>query len=240
MSDILRSVLLRGTPDPLAGLSMGTFAVIDDSARIVVYAPVQDHAWTLNAQGSWPAAGGDRGARHVWGAIAPANGGGVVLVNLSVVDISGLPDSVQWCLRLQNARHGMRALGSARGLSRVVLRDGVLTFTGVERVVRIGAPYTATEEAYREQSDAAFEFLSPALQTVARVISRRGPISRVQLADTLYDRPSNGDRAALDVTLSRLRQHPRVCLERGVDGLLSIRLVEPDDAAHSAASVMAS
>lgn len=235
--DILRSILLRGAPDPLADLSIGTYAVINESARIAVHAPVQDHAWTLNAQGSWPADDPGRAIRHVWGAIAPTTSGGVVLVNLSAVDISGLPEPIQWCLRLQNARHGVRALGSMKGLSRVVLREGVLTFTGIERLVRIGPPYTASEDAYRQQAVAAFEFLSPALQAVARVISRRGPISRAELADALYGHPSSSDRAALDMSLSRIRQHPLVHLERGGDGLLSISLAEQRD---DAAAVMAS
>jgi hypothetical protein len=221
--DILRWLLIDGTPDPLANLSVGTYAVIDDSARITVFAPLSDHAWTLSAQASWP--GRRRAVRNVWAAIAPADSGGVVVVNMSAVDISGVPGAVQWCLRLQNARHGLRALRSMRGLSRAVLRDGVLTFTGLERVVRIGPPYTATAEAYREQADAAFEFLSPALQTVARVIAQQGPVSRVALAAELYDNPSDRDRSALEMTLSRLRQHPRVRLERGDDGLLTIALV---------------
>jgi hypothetical protein len=221
--DILRSLLLNGPPTPLGDLSLGTYAIIDESARITVFAALADHAWTLSANGSWPAQ--PRAAHNVWAVIAPADSGGEVLVNLSTVDISGLPDSVQWCLRLQNARHGLRALPSSRGCSRAVLRDGALTFTGLDRLVRIGAPYTATEDAYLDQADTSFEFLSPALQTVARVIAHIGPVARPALAAALYKEPSDRDRAALEMKLTRLRQHPRVRVERGADGLLTIELV---------------
>ncbi|QNI09738.1 MULTISPECIES: hypothetical protein [Mycobacterium] len=164
------------------------------------------------------------------------------MINLSKVDISRLPDPVQWCLRLQNARHGLRAPASAgRGEHQAVMRDGVLTFTGLDRFVRVGAPYTASAAAYREQADAAFEFLSPALQAVARVIAVHGPISRADVAAQVYGGPSDSDRSALEMTLSRLRRHPRVRLERDSGGLLTVEVVEcAGDVRTDRAAVMAS
>lgn len=232
--DLLRALLLKGPPDPLADLCTGTHAIIDSSSRTTVFSALPDNAWTSTAHASWPTSW--RAARTVWAAIAPAENDGVVVVNLSVVDISALPDPVQWCLRMQNARHGLRAVGSAGGRPRAVLRNGVLTFTGFDRIVRIGAPYTATQAAYLEQAEAAFEFLSPALQTVARVIAQCGPISRVALAAEVYGNPTNKDCAALEMTLTRLRQHPRVRLDRGVDGLLTIAAVSGGESSSDEAA----
>lgn len=220
---LLRSLLLDGTPDPLSALDVGVYGVIDSSGRICVHAALPDSAWSLSAQCSWPA--GRRVVGNVWAAIAPDHDGGVVVINLARVDISRLPESVQCCLRLQNARHGLRVSAPGRCSPQAVMREGVLTFTGLDRFVRIGAPYTATEAAYQEQAESAFEFLSPALQAVARVISVYGPLSRAEVASRVYEGPSDNDRSALEMTLSRLRRHPRVRLERGDDGLLSIEAV---------------
>lgn len=217
---LLRRFFTDGTPAPLADLVTGTHAVIDEKLAVTVYGAHPDKAWTLTGTAVWSEI--SRRSNVVWAALAPCPRG-LVLLNTVGVDFSHLSEGVQWSVRGQHARHGLKPLPSGAGKPRVVIRDDALTFSGFDRVLRIGAAYTASESAYLAQADTSYSFLSPALQTVALAIAERGPISRAGLATALYGRcPSDGERARLDMTLTRLRQHPRVGLERGVDGLYSI------------------
>lgn len=219
--DILPTLIERGTPDPLADLDTGTHAIIDSSADITVFNAHPDSAWMLTARARWPHA--NRPARHVWAALAAtAESGHVVVVNLSGVDITGLPEPVQWSLLGQNSRHGSRAVTTGRGRPKVVLREGVVTFTGSDRLVRIGPPFKITREVYEQLDATGFGFLSAALQTVARAIAAHGPLTRKALAATLYGKPTDAELNTLDMTLSRLRRHERICLERGRDGMYTI------------------
>jgi hypothetical protein len=227
--ELLRRIIQDGTPDPLADLADGTHAIIDPSHSVTVFDALPDTSWRLTAACHWPQT--YRRARNVWAAIAPG-AAGIVLVNLSLVDIGTLDDPVRWCLGSQRARHGAHMRDKPRaGRRRAVLRDGMLTFTGSSHLVQIGAPYTAGEDAYTRTSREAFEFLSPALGVVARIIAEHGPISRPELATAVYGIPSRKNANALEMTLSRLRQRPDVELARGLDGRLTIRMV--DAAAHA-------
>lgn len=222
----MTTLIERGVPDPLADLETGTHAIIDSAAEITVFNAHPDSAWTLNARGRWPK--DKRPARHVWAALAAtAESGNVVLVNLSGVDITGLPEPVQWSLLGQNSRHGSRAVTTGRGRPKVILREGVVTFTGSDRLVRIGQPFKITREVYEQLDATGFGFLSAALQTVARTIAARGPITRKALAAELYRKPTDSDLTALDMTLSRLRRHQRISLERGRDGMYTISALLP-------------
>lgn len=224
--DILPTLIERGVPDPLADLETGTHAIIDSAADITVFNAHPDAAWTLTARARWPK--DNRPARHVWAALAAtAESGNVVLVNLSGVDITGLPDPVQWSLLGQNSRHGSRAVTTGRGRPKVILREGVVTFTGSDRLVRIGQPFKITREVYEQLDANGFGFLSAALQTVARAIAASGPITRKALAAELYRKPTGADLNTLDMTLSRLRRHERICLERGRDGMYTIMARPP-------------
>lgn len=215
---VLRKLLTEGTPDPLADLADGTHAIVDSTLSITVFGAHPDPAWTLTATASWPSA---RRANNVWAALAPTPRG-LVLLNTTTVDISPLPAPVRWCLLAQHARHGLRALPRTKNPHSAILRGDAIAFSGTDRIVRIGPTYTATEDFYLEQASAAFDFLSPALQTVARILADRGPLTRKQLAAEVYGCPTAADRATLDVTLSRLRNHPRIDVTRAEDGRLTI------------------
>lgn len=222
---LLRRFFTEGTPDPLAELTTGTHALIDESLALTVYGAHPDKAWKLTGTAVWPSKA--RRSTVVWAALAPTTRGGLVLLNTAAVDFSHLADGVQWSLRGQHARHGMKALTVGSDKPRAVIREDALTFSGFDRVLRIGTPYTASESAYLQQSETSYSFLSPALQTVALAIAERGPISRAALAKAVYGRPSDSERARLDMSLTRLRKHPRVALESGPDGLYTIA-ISPD------------
>ena len=141
-----------------------------------------------------------------------------MLLNTSAVNLAGLGDNVRWCVLAQHARHGLRDLPK-RGACSVAISDGSLAFSGVPGVVRIGVPYTTTEQSYRQQCEAAFGFLSPALRTVARLIAEHGPITRRQIAAHLDTGRTHARRDPLDMTLSRLRAHPKIHLRTSPAGL---------------------
>jgi hypothetical protein len=216
---LLRRFFAEGTPDPLAELVTGTHAVIDESLALTVYGALSDRAWNLTGTAVWPSH--PRRSGVVWAVLAPV-ARGLVLVNTAAVDFSHLAEGVQWSLRGQHARHGMKAIPGGAGKPRVVIREDALTFSGSDRVLRIGAAYTASESAYLAQAGTSYSFLSRALQTVALVIAERGPISRAALVKAVYGRATDSERARLDMALTRLRKHPRVLLESGVDGFYTI------------------
>lgn len=231
---LLRSILGNGTPDPLANLSDGTHAIVDSTLSISVFGAHSDPSWTLTAKAAWPQR---RRTDHVWAVLAPSSRG-LVLLNINNVDITELPEPIRWCLLTQHARHGLRSLTRGKKKHTAIIRGDALAFTGTDRIVRIGTPYTATENAYVEQSTAAFHFLTPALQTVARIIADRGPVTRKDLAAYVYGTPTDADRAALDMTLTRLRQHDRITLHRGADGRFTIAATaEPAVTAQAAEPV---
>lgn len=232
---LLRSILGNGTPDPLANLEDGTHAIVDPTLSISVFGAHPDPSWTLTAKATWPQR---RRADNVWAVLAPS-ARGLVLMNLNNVDISELSEPIRWCLLTQHARHGLRALPRGKKKHTAIVRGDALAFTGTDRIVRIGTPYTATENAYVEQSTAAFHFLTPALQTVARIIADRGPVTRKDLAAYVYGTPTDADRAALDMTLSRLRQHERITLQKGADGRFTIAATAAEPATDQAAEPVA-
>jgi len=223
----LRLLLSNGIPDPLADFPDGTCAIIDDDRTITVYDGVPDN-WRLTAAASWPPE--PRLSLCPWVALAPTDTG-IVLLNLATTDIAPLPTPVQRSLEMQRNQHTV-GVARAQAPRRVHLRDGqvhICSPSGPIRAIPVGAPYTASQEAFERQQAHTFGFLSPALRIVARMISLYGPITTSDLLYRVYPNPSNKDRSTLHVTLSRLRGNPRVDLRRTPDGRLDISLRDTPD-----------
>lgn len=219
----LDDLLRRGTPAPLSNLETGTHAVID-GGEVTVFNAMVDQAWKVTATVQWPE--NHMRVLAVWAVIAPAQSGGLVLVNTRAVDYSRLTPAVRWCLDAQRVRHSDNVWAKKPDkAARAQIVDNVLSFSGTNNRVMIETPFTMTEDVYRDRSREAFEFLSPALGKAAQVINERGPISRPDLAHALYGSAGRTEMNTLAMTLSRLRRHPLIALEDDAGGRCAVRLL---------------
>ncbi|MDX1886905.1 hypothetical protein [Mycolicibacterium sp. 120270] len=220
---VLQLLLSRGVPRPLSGLSTGSCAVLSQENTISVF-DSEAADWTLTAQARWPE---DIALdSHPWAALAPHESG-VVLLNMTACDISALPVEVRMSLEMQHQRYSPASTPASTLAPRfrVVTDSGQVRITaptGTTRVLPIGAAYTVTEDAYRRHEELTFSYLSPSLRVVARAISLFGPLSTNDLLHRVYPAPTDKNKSALNMTLSRLRHHPRVNLDRLDDGRLTI------------------
>jgi len=228
---VLQLLLTRGVPAPLDALSAGSAAIIGEDHSIAVFDSAGPQ-WTLTAAARWPES--VTANAHPWAALAP-HSSGVLLLNMATCDVDALPAEVRMSLDMQRHRHGPPTLApaAAGGRFRVVIDSGELRISaaaGGVRAVPIGAPYTVTADAYRRHEVTTFSYLSPSLRVVARAIAQFGPLSTNDLLHRVYPSPTDKNKAALNMTLSRLRQHPRISLDRLDDGRLTITAA--DDAAQ--------
>jgi hypothetical protein len=240
---VLQLLFSRGVPRPLAELATGSCAVISEDHTISVYdSGLPD--WMLTAHARWPEE--IVLTSQPWAALAPATPTGVVLLNMAVCDVRTLPAEVQMSLEMQHQRYAP-LLSSPPDLAprfRVTVDPGQVRITAGPantRVLAIGPPYTVTADAYRRHEMMTFSYLSPSLRLVARAISQFGPISTGDLLHRVYAAPSAQNKNALHVTLSRLRHHSKIRLNRLDDGRLTISTragsaVAPDQLAPSSAS----
>lgn len=220
---VLQLLFSRGVPRPLAELSSGSCAALSENHLISVYDSDSSPGWTLTAQARWPEA--IAYDAHPWAALAPCNEG-VVLLNMSVCDVSGLPVEVVMSLKMQQQRYTVpppAATPTAR--FRISVDAGQLRVAapwGTTRVLPIGAAYTVTAEAFQRHEDLTFSYLSVALRVAARAISDFGPLTTDDLLHRLHPAPTVANKQALNMSLTRLRRHPRILLERLADGRLTI------------------
>lgn len=220
---VLHLLFARGVPRPLAGLSAGSCAALSEDHRITVYDSQPSPEWALSAQARWP----DEIDldSHPWVALAP-HSHGVILLNMRSCDVRALSEPVRMSLNMQHQQYSVATDPAALGPQfRVAADSGELRITspaGHVRVFPIGAPYTVTAEAYRQHEEQTFSYLSPALRIVARAIADHGPLSTSDLLHRVFPAPTSENKKSLHVTLSRLRHHPRVTLERLGDDRLRI------------------
>ena len=230
---VLELLLTRGVPRPLAELSTGSCAVLSEDHTIYVY-DSQSPEWTLTAAARWPEE--IQLNSHPWAAVAPSAQTGVVLLNMATCDIYALPREVRMSLEMQYQRYAAVPPPSS-DLSprfRVVIDSGqlrVMAPSGHSRVLPIGVPFTVTAEAFRRHEWMTFSYLSPSLRVVAWAISQFGPLSTSDLLHRVYPAPTSNNKTALNMTLSRLRHHPRVSLARLEDGRLTITQAAASDEA---------
>lgn len=219
---VLQLLLSRGVPLPLAGLSAGSCAVVSEDHRLSVFDSAAPE-WTLTAQARWPEIFTPNA--HPWAALAPQSAG-VVLLNMAACDISALPAGVRMSLDMQQQRHIPTPTRPAAGERfRVSLDSGELRITtpaGGVRALPIGAPYTVTPDAFRRHEEVTFSYLSPSLRVVAQAIAQFGPLATGELVHRVHPAPTDKNKAALNMSLTRLRRHPRVTLVRLDDGRLTI------------------
>lgn len=218
--ELLQRLLTRGVPAPLASLSSGSAAILAADHTITVFDSVGSQ-WTLQATARWLAS--STSITHPWAVLAP-HPSGLALLNMATCDVSALPEAVRMSLDMQRHRHA-HAASAPEGRFRVLLHSHEAHITapaGAVRVVPIGTPYTVTAEAYRRHEEVTFSFLSPSLRVAARTIAQFGPLSTEELLHRVYPTPSANNKAALNMTLTRLRKHPRVVLSRGEDGRLTV------------------
>lgn len=212
---VLQLLLARGVPRPLAGLSAGSCAAISEDHRVTVYDSQPSPEWALTAQARWP--DGIDLDSHPWVALAP-HSHGVILLNMRTCDVRALPEPVRMSLTMQHQRYSVAADAPTLGPQFRVAADSgelrIISPAGHVRALPIGAPYTVTAEAFRQHEQQTFAYLSPALRFVARTIADHGPLSTNDLLHRVFPAPTSANKKSLHVTLSRLRQHPRVTLER--------------------------
>ncbi|MGD9622281.1 MAG: hypothetical protein AB7G47_19830 [Mycolicibacterium sp.] len=226
---VLQLLLSRGVPQPLATLATGSCAALSDDHVLSVYDCEIAPAWTLTAAARWPET--IMLDAHPWAALAPHNHG-VILLNMATCDTSALPAGVRMSLDMQHQRYApaARPASALTPRFRVTTDSGELHIaapSGSTRVLPIGPAFTVTADAYDRHEEQAFAFLSPSLRVAARAISDFGPLSTNDLLHRLYPTPTRADKAALHMSLSRLRHHPRVSLTRLDDGRLTISPSSP-------------
>jgi hypothetical protein len=220
---VLQLLFSRGVPRPLSELATGSCAVISEDHTISVYDSGSPD-WMLTAHARWPEE--IVLTSQPWAALAAAPTG-VVLLNMAVCDVRTLPAEVRMSLEMQHQRYApLPSLPpDLAPRFRVTVDPGQVRITAGPantRVLAIGAPYTVTTDAYRRHEMMTFSYLSPSLRLVARAISQFGPISTGDLLHRVYTAPSAQNKNALHVTLSRLRRHPQIRLNRLDDGRLTI------------------
>lgn len=229
----LEPFLLTGAPDPLAEHVSGTHATVSRRGQIAVTDGSHRQPWTLVADARWP----DRRRLYAtpWVVAALTADEDLLVLNLARVDRSGLPKAMVRSLELQAQQFCSTPLQQWAKTATTKARfthDGHIEVGGYR--IAAPTPLETNDGVFAAELAKTFHDLSGKRRQIALLLQIHDGLTLDQLTNHFAGPDASGSarraaRAALHVELTRMRQHPRIALERNADGRYTISRIEQDE-----------